>query len=408
MRQVLTNGVVIVPAQTGGAEPADTIVIDSGMLAWVGRAAELPAEYADLPAMDLGGRLVTPGLIDCHTHLVFGGDRAREFEMRLAGVSYEEIARQGGGIISTVAATRAASEDELLESALRRLDNLMAEGVTTVEVKSGYGLTVEDELKMLRVARRLEAERPVRVRTSFLGAHALPPDFRDDPEGYLDKVCLPALRAAAEEDLVDAVDAFCETIAFTPGQVERVFVAAQELGLPVKLHAEQLSNSGGAELVARFGGLSADHLEYLDAEGVAAMAQAGTVATLLPGAFYTLREKRKPPVQVLRNAGVRIAVATDCNPGSSPMESLLLAMNMACTLFEMTTDEVFAGVTTHAATALGIGDRTGTIETGKRADLAVWDAASPAELCYRLGARPLHLRLFSGEITDFSTQTARR
>ena len=327
---------------------------------------------------------------------------------RARGGTRKDARHRGATFPRRTRATRGASEDDLVASALPRLDALIAEGVTTIEIKSGYGLTADSEIKMLRAARRLGTERRIGVSTTFLGAHALPPEYRGDPEGYLDKVCLPALRAAAEEDLVDAVDAFCETIAFTPAQVERVFVVARELGLPVKLHAEQLSNSGGAELVARHGGLSADHLEYLDAEGAAAMARAGTVATLLPGAFYTLREKRKPPVQTLRDAGVRIAVATDCNPGSSPMESLLLAMNMACTLFEMTTDEAFAGVTTHAATALGIGHRTGTIEAGKRADLAVWDAASPAELCYRLGARPLHLRLFSGEITDFSTQTIRR
>ncbi len=345
---------------------------------------------------DLGGRLVTPAPIDCHTHLVFGGDRAREFEMRLEGASYEEVARAGGGIVSTVRATRGASEDALVAAALPRLDALIAEGVATVEIKSGYGLDRETELRCLRAARRLGRERPVRVATTFLGAHAVPPEFAGRADAYIDEVCLPTLDAAAEEGLVDAVDGFCEGIAFSPAQIARVFDRAAALGLPVKLHAEQLSNLGGAALVAARGGLSADHLEYLDGAGVAAMARAGTVAVLLPGAFYTLREAQLPPVQGLRAAGVQIAVATDGNPGSSPMFSILLAINMACTLFRLTPEEALAGATRVAARALGLDD-AGTIAPGRRADLAVWDVEHPAELAYRIGFNPLHRRIFGGE-----------
>ena len=342
---------------------------------------------------DAGGRLVTPALVDCHTHVVFGGDRAREFEMRLEGVSYEAIARAGGGIASTVRATRAADEAALLAAALRRVDALVGEGVATIEVKSGYGLDRETELRMLRVAREIGRVRPVRVRTTFLGAHAVPEELSADD--YIDTVCIPTLREAHALGLVDAVDAFCEGIAFSPAQVERVFTVARELGLPVKIHAEQLSNLGGAALAARFGGLSADHLEWLDDDGVAAMAAAGMVAVMLPGAFYTLRETKLPPIAALRAAGVPMAVATDCNPGTAPLTSLLLAMNMACTLFRLTPEEALAGTTREAARALGLDD-CGTVAAGMRADLAIWDVAHPAELSYRIGFNPLHARLFGG------------
>jgi imidazolonepropionase len=373
------------------------VVLDGDRIAWCGPEADLPRAFAAAPREGLDGRLVTPALVDCHTHLVHGGDRAREFELRLQGASYEEIARAGGGIRSTVAATRAADEDTLLRTALGRLDRLIAEGTGTVEVKSGYGLDVETELKMLRVARRLGRERAVTVRTTFLGAHAVPPEYEGRPDAYVDLVCNEALPAAHAEGLVDAVDAFCETIAFSPAQVERVFEAAHRLGLPVKLHAEQLSNLGGAALAAAHGALSAEHLEYLDEAGAAAMARAGTVAVLLPGAFYALRETRLPPVPMLRAAGVPIAIATDCNPGSSPLTSLLLAINMACVLFRLTPEEAVAGATREAARALGLGGTLGTIEAGRRADLAVWDVAQPAELAYRIGFNPLHRRIFAGE-----------
>ena len=382
------------PEPYGLIEEAAVAITPDGIL-WAGPEAEIPAATAAFPRHDLGGRLVTPALIDCHTHLVHGGDRAGEFEMRLKGASYEEIARAGGGIVSTVRATRAASEEELIAAALPRLDALIAEGVSTVEIKSGYGLDVETELTMLRAARRLAALRPVEIVTSFLGAHAVPADYKGRADAYIDEVCLPALRAAQDEGLVDAVDGFCEGIAFTPAQIERVFDAAKALGLPVKLHAEQLSNLGGAALAARSGALSADHLEYLDAAGVAAMKTAGTVAVILPGAFYTLGETQAPPVAALRAAGVPMAVATDCNPGSSPLLSLPLAMNMACTLFRMTPEEALAGVTRNAARALGLGDR-GRIAPGLRADLAVWDVAHPAELAYRIGFNPLHQRIIGG------------
>lgn len=369
------------------------VAIEDGRIAWAGAAADLPARFRTLPPERQGGALVTPGLIDCHTHLVFGGDRAREFEMRLQGAGYEEIARAGGGILSTVRATRAAPDAELLASALARADALIGEGVTTVEIKSGYGLDVDTELRMLRTARAVGAARTLSVRTSFLGAHAVPPGT--DADAYLGAVCLPALEAAHAEGLADAVDAFCEGIAFSPAQVERLFGRARALGLPVKLHAEQLSNLGGAALAARFGALSADHLEWLDAEGIAAMAAAGTVAVLLPGAFYTLRETRLPPVGALRAAGVPMAVATDCNPGTAPLTSPLLALNMACTLFRLTPEEGLAGLTRAAARALGLGDR-GVIAAGMRADLCIWDVAHPAELAYRIGWNPLRQRIVSG------------
>ncbi len=362
-----------------------------GVIAYVGPMAEAPdAEQV----IDCAGRWITPGLIDCHTHLVHGGDRAAEFEMRLAGASYEEIARAGGGIVSTMRATRAASEEELVAAALPRLDALIAEGVTTVEVKSGYGLDLENEVKMLRAARRLGGERPVSVATSFLGAHALPPEFAGDADGYIDHLIGEVLPRVAS--LADAVDGFCEGIGFSPAQIERLFVAAKRSGLPVKLHAEQLSNLHGAALAARFGALSADHLEHLDEAGVAAMAGAGTAAVLLPGAFYFMRDTKVPPIEALRRAGVPMALATDCNPGTSPLTSLLLAMNMGATLFGLTVEECLAGVTRHAARALGLQDRVGTLEAGKRCDLAIWDIERPAQLVYRMGLNPLHARVWRG------------
>jgi imidazolonepropionase len=377
---------------------ADGAVLDGAALALRdGRILSVgPMDAAPAgETVDLGGRLVTPGLVDCHTHIVHGGNRAREFELRLQGASYEEIARAGGGIVSTVAATRGATEAGLLAQALPRVDALIAEGVTTLEVKSGYGLDGDTELRMLRVARQIGQARPVRVVTSFLGAHAVPAEFRGRADAYLDEVCLPALRAAHTEGLVDAVDGFCEGIAFSPAQIARVFAVAKDLGLPVKLHAEQLSNLGGAALAAEAGALSADHLEYLDEAGVTAMARAGTVAVLLPGAFYFLRETQLPPVAALRAQGVPIALATDNNPGSSPMTSLLLAMNMGCTLFRLTPAEALAGVTVHAARALGLAG-VGSLAAGQRADLAVWDVAEPAELAYRIGFNPLYRRYFGG------------
>lgn len=394
MDAVLVNATVAT-MQAGGVPYgliADgAVAVRDGRIVAVGRRGEVGK---GLPERDLGRRLVTPALIDCHTHLVFGGDRAREFEMRLNGASYEEVARAGGGIVSTVRATREAGEAALLASALVRADALIAEGVATLEVKSGYGLDRETELRVLRVARAIGRERAVRVRTTFLGAHAVPDGM--DADDYIDGVCIPTLREAAAEGLVDAVDGFCEGIAFSVEQIRRVFAAARELGLPVKLHAEQLSNLGGAAMAAsEFGALSADHLEYLDAAGVAAMAAAGTVAVMLPGAFYALRETQAPPVAGLRDAGVPMAVATDCNPGTSPLTSLLLAMNMACTCFRMTPEEALAGTTREAARALGLSD-AGVIAPGLRADLAVWDAGHPAELSYRMGFNPLHARMVGG------------
>ncbi|MCC5992797.1 MAG: imidazolonepropionase [Rhodobacteraceae bacterium] len=371
------------------------IAIDGRQIAWVGSAQDLPAQFCDAPRADLGGRLVTPGLIDCHSHIVHGGNRAREFEMRLQGASYEAIARAGGGIVSTVAATRASSEDALLASALPRVDALIAEGVTTLEVKSGYGLDQDTELRMLRVAREIAKLRPISVRTSFLGAHAVPDGMNAD--SYINNVCLPALEAAHGEGLVDAVDGFCESIAFTPAQIRRVFGRARALGLPVKLHAEQLSHQGGTRLAAEFGALSADHLEYADDADAAALAQAGSVAVILPGAFYTLRETRLPPIDAFRAHGVAMALATDCNPGSSPITSALLTMNMGATLFRMTPEECLAGLTRHAARALGLEDR-GVIRAGQRADLAVWDVEHPAELSYRIGFNPLWKRIYEGAL----------
>lgn len=365
------------------------LAVEAGRIAWAGPRPDLPAQMlARAQARHAaGGALVTPALIDCHTHLVYGGDRAREFELRLQGASYEDIARAGGGIVSTVRATRAASEEELLEQGRPRLRALRAEGVATVEIKSGYGLALEHERKCLRVARRLGAEEGVAVRTTFLGAHALPPEFAGRADDYVAEVVrmLPLLQA---EGLVDAVDAFCERIAFSPEQTRRVFAAARAAGLPVKLHAEQLSDSGGARLAAELGALSCDHLEWVGEEGVRAMARAGTVAVLLPGAFYFLRETRLPPVALLRRHGVPIAISTDCNPGSSPCTSLLLMLNMACTLFRLTPEEALAGVTRNAAQALGLADR-GTLAAGQRADFLLWDVAYPAELSYAIGRNPL-------------------
>lgn len=347
--------------------------------------------------IDCEGRWITPGLIDPHTHLIFAGDRIAEFELRQKGASYEEIARAGGGIVSTVHATRAASEAELVASALPRLDALIAEGVTTVEIKSGYGLSVADEAKMLRAARVLGTVRPVTVRTTFLGAHALPPEFTGEADAYIDLVCDAMMPEIAAAGLADAVDAFCETIGFTPAQTERVFAAAKAHRLPVKLHAEQLSNQHGAALAARHGALSADHLEYLDADGIAAMREAGTTAMLLPGAYYFLRETKLPPVAALRAAGVPIALATDCNPGTSPLTSILLTMNMAAVQFGLTVDECLLGVTRSAARALGMQREVGTLEVGKHCDLAIWDIERPADLVGRIGFNPLHQRIWMGQ-----------
>jgi imidazolonepropionase len=366
------------------------VAAQGGRIAWVGASSELPGAPDTLAraVRDLRGRWVTPGLIDCHTHLVYAGTRAREFELRLQGAAYEEIARAGGGILSTVAATRVATEDELFDAASRRLQRLLDEGVTTVEIKSGYGLRTEAELKQLRVARRLGEAAPVTVRTTLLGAHAVPPEFGERADEYVSLVRDEMLPAAAAAGLADAVDAFCEGIAFSAEQTARVFERAGALGLPVKLHADQLSDLGGAALAARFGALSADHLEYANETGVRAMAEAGTVAVLLPGAFYFLRETRLPPVQKLRDHRVPIAVATDCNPGSSPLTSILLTLNLACTLFRLTPEEALAGVTCHAARALGMAATHGTIDVGKACDLAIWDISEPAELAYAMGANP--------------------
>ena len=373
------------------------LVVDGSRIQWVGPQGELPAGLRERcgEIHDAHGALITPGLIDCHTHLVYGGDRAQEFELRLNGASYEEIARRGGGIASTVQATRSASSEELLRQSGARLRALLAEGVTTLEIKSGYGLALEHERKSLRVARALGRANPVDVRTTFLGAHALPPEFTAAPDGYIAEVLrmLPLLHA---EGLVDAVDAFCERIAFSPSQVAQVFDAARQLGLPVKLHAEQLSDSAGAQLAARFGALSCDHLEWLSEEGAAAMAAAGSVAVLLPGAFYFLRETRLPPVEALRRHRVPIAISTDCNPGTSPCTSLLLMLNMACTLFRLTPEEALAGVTRHAAKALGLADR-GVLAAGMRADFVLWDVQRPAQLGYALGANPRIATVYQGE-----------
>ena len=396
---LLTNAQIVTlnDDQGYGLIENGAIALEQEQVAWVGPADDIPEHYLSGDVHDCGGKLITPALIDCHTHVVFGGNRAAEFELRLNGASYEEVARAGGGIISTVTATRAASEDALLADALNRVDALMAEGVTLIEVKSGYGLDVETELKMLRAARRIAQARAVDVHTSFLGAHAVPPEFKDRPDAYIDKVCIPTLRAAHAEGLVDVVDGFCEGIAFDTAQIARVFDVAVELGLPIKLHAEQLSNIGGTQLAAKYGALSADHVEYATDEDAKALAKSGTVAVVLPGAFYTLRETQSPPIQSFRDHGVPMALATDCTPGSSPLSSPLLTMNMACTLFRMTPLEAMMGMTVHAAAALGVTDR-GRITAGARADLCIWDVQHPAELAYRIGFNPLHKRIFKGAL----------
>ncbi|MBQ94317.1 MAG: imidazolonepropionase [Actinobacteria bacterium] len=372
------------------------IAVDEGRIAWIGPRGVLPRGHDGWEQVDLGGKLVTPALVDCHTHLVFGGDRSREFALRLEGASYEEIAKAGGGIRSTVAATRESTGEELLASALRRVDDLIADGVAVIEVKSGYGLTIEHEMRMLRVARAIETERPVRIVTSWLAAHALPPEFEGEADRYIDEVVIPGLEAAAAEGLVDAVDGFCEGIGFSPEQIRRVFETARNLGIRVKLHAEQLSDLKGAVLAAEHDALSADHLEWLAPEDAAKLAERGVVAVLLPGAFYALRETRLPPMDALREQGVAMALATDCNPGSSPLSSLRLAMNMGCTLFGMTAEEALAGATRNGAKALGLEADYGTIEAGKRADLAVWDAAHPDYLSYWIGGRLLRGRIVAG------------
>jgi imidazolonepropionase len=371
------------------------IACGDGVIQFAGSAADAPDGLSATETIDCQGRWITPGLIDCHTHLVYGGDRAHEFEIRLAGATYEEVARAGGGIVSTMKATRAASEEELIASALPRLDAMIAEGITTVEIKSGYGLSLRDEAKQLSAARRLGQARDITIVTTFLGAHALPPEFASEPDRYIDEICDTMIPAIATLELADAVDAFCEGIGFSREQTRRVFEVATTYGLPVKLHAEQLSNLHGAALAAEFGALSADHLEYVDADGIAAMAAAGTVAVLLPGAFYFTRETKLPPLDQLRAAHVPIALATDSNPGSAPLTSPLLAMNMAATLFRMTVDECIAGFTREAALALGRSD-IGTLEAGKACDLAIWDIERPAELVYRMGFNPLHARIWRG------------
>ena len=371
------------------------IAADAGKIVYAGPASEAPTGLDARESIDCAGRWITPGLVDCHTHLVYGGDRAEEFEMRLAGASYEELSRRGGGIASTVKATRLASEDGLVVSALPRLDALIAEGVTSIEIKSGYGLDLETESRQLRAARRLARERPIDVHTSFLGAHAMPPEAKGDTSAYIDTVCT-MLPPIAAEGLADSVDAFCDNIGFTHEETVRVFEMARKLGLPVRLHADQLANLQGAALAARYGALSADHLERADEAGIVAMKQAGTVAVILPGAYYFIRETQLPPIEAMRRHGVPIAISTDCNPGSSPLTSLLLTMNMGATLFRLTVDECIAGTTREAAKALGMWDRKGSLEAGKDCDLAIWNIERPAELVYRIGFNPLHSRVWRG------------
>ncbi|RWX74999.1 imidazolonepropionase [Neorhizobium lilium] len=379
-----------------GLEEDGALAVRDGRIVFAGPQSDLPNDLAGIETIDCQGRLITPGLVDCHTHLVHAGDRAREFEMRLEGASYEEIARAGGGIVSSVTQLRAADEAELVRQSLPRLDALIREGVTTVEVKSGYGLTIHDELKMLRAARQLAQQRPVSVTATYLGAHATPAEYKGRNAEFIRDVVLPALKQAHELSLVDAVDGFCEGIAFSPDEMRQVFDLARSLGLPVKLHADQLSNLSGAKLSADYGALSADHLEYTDDEGAAAMAKAGTVAVILPGAFYFIRETKKPPIDLFRSHGVNMALATDNNPGTSPLTSLLLTMNMGATLFGLTVEECLAGVTREAARALGKLAEIGTLEPGKSADLAIWDVERPAELVYRMGFNPLHQRVWRG------------
>lgn len=402
----LWTGLRLAPSSTLGSLFSSTqipdapaaIVVQQGLIYWVGNEADLPAEHATLHRHDGGGALVTPGLIDCHTHLVYGGQRANEFAMRLAGASYEEVAQAGGGIVSSVRATREATEDELFASAAPRLESLLAEGVCAVEIKSGYGLTLEDERKQLRVARRLGEAYGVTVRTTFLGAHALPPEYAGRSSAYIDLVCKEMMPVLTAEGLIDAVDVFCERIGFSLEETKRVFMAAQALGLPVKLHAEQLSDMGGSKLAASFGALSCDHIEHLSQTGIDAMRAAGTVAVLLPGAYYTLRDTHLPPIEALRAAGVPMAVSTDHNPGTSPALSLLLMVNMACTLFRLTVPEALAGVTRHAARALGLQDTHGVIAVGLPANFVLWNVHEAAELAYWFGQRPVRLVVRQGRI----------
>ena len=391
--------VTLAPSRRGlGVIERGAVACQDGRITFTGPESDLPRGLiAEAETFDCAGRWITPGLIDCHTHLVWAGNRAKEFELRLGGATYEEIARAGGGIVSSVTQLRAATETELLDQTLPRLDALIAEGVTTVEVKSGYGLDLENERKSLRVARRLSMERPVDIRTTFLGAHALPPEANGDKTAYIDTVIHQMLPEIANDGLADAIDGFCEGVAFSPAEMTKVFTAAQMYGLPVKLHADQLSDLGGAGLAAAFGALSADHLEYAAESGIEAMAHSGTVAVMLPGAFYFIRESHRPPIECFRQYGVPLAVATDANPGTSPLTSLLLAMNMAATLFQMTVEECLTGVTRTAAQALGLGQQIGTLEPGKWADLAIWDIDDPAELVYRMGFNPLHRRVWRGQ-----------
>lgn len=389
-----------------GAIRDAAIATQGDRIVWTGPMAEIPGKPDSIAdeVVDLAGKWITPGLVDCHTHLVFGGSRAGEFEQRLQGVSYEEISRAGGGIVSTMTATREATEDDLVTAGLPRLSNLIRGGVTTVEIKSGYGLETAAEMKQLTAARALGKKLPVGVQTTFLGAHALPPEFGGRQREYIDLVIEEMLPAVAASGSADAVDAFCESIGFTTAETEAVFKAAQKFNLPVKLHAEQLSDQGGAALAARFGALSADHLEFISEDGVRAMAAAGTVAVLLPGAYYTLRETQLPPVDLFRKHNVPIAIASDFNPGSSPIPSLLLMLNMSCTLFRMTPEEALAGATRHAANALGLEADRGTLAVGKRADLAIWNINQPAELAYWAGYNPLHTLVHDGAVVDFNTQ----
>ncbi len=392
----------IFATMVAGIEPYGLIengalVANVDEILWVGPMDDLPHAFSDTPKQSLGGRLVTPALLDCHTHIIFGGNRAKEFEMRLNGASYAEIAKAGGGILSTMRDTRTASDEGLLRQALRRVDVLLCDGVGVIEIKSGYGLSIEHEIRMLRIARKIGERRNVVIKTTWLAAHALPPEYKGEADRYIDEVVIAGLRQAHSEGLVDAVDGFCESIGFSTEQMRRIFDVAKELGLPVKLHAEQLSDQKGALLAAAYDGLSADHLEYLNPGDVPVFAQSATVAVLLPGAFYTLGEIQLPPIEALRKHDVPMALATDCNPGSSPLCSLLMAMNMGCTLFGLTPEETLAGVTRHAAKALGLGTQHGQLRKGFRSDLAVWDAAHPSELSYWMGASPLHGRLSLGD-----------
>lgn len=391
---VHANLATMADASGYGIIPDGAVAVKDGRIAWIGSTADMPKTHAKIH--DAKGAWFTPGLIDCHTHLVYGGNRAEEFEQRQKGKSYADIAKEGGGILSTVRATRAASDGELLAQSEKRLKALLSEGVTTVEIKSGYGLDLESEKKTLRVARDLERKHPVTVRKTFLGAHALPPEFKDRQDDYINHICHEMLPAIIAENLADAVDGFCETIGFTPAQITRLFDAAKQAGLPVKLHAEQLSDQHGAALAAKCHALSADHLEYANEEGIAAMAASGTVAVLLPGAFYMLKETKLPPMALLHKYKVPIALATDCNPGTSPVTSLLLMLNMGAVLFGLTPEEALRGVTAHAAKALGMAEEIGTLAVGKRADLALWDIAHPAELTYHIGQNPCRGVIYNG------------